>query len=55
MKTTVVGNYPKVAEGLSKGSLRNAIHQFDTGKLSAEGLEEIKDCKYTGAEEAPKQ
>ena len=41
MKTTVVGNYPKVAEGLSKGSLRNAIHQFDTEKLSAEGLEEL--------------
>ena len=41
IKTTVVGNYPKVADGLSKGSIRNTIHQVDSGKLSAGELEEV--------------
>ena len=41
MKTTVVGNYPKVADGPSKESIRGAIHQLDSGKLDARGLEEV--------------
>jgi len=41
IKTTVIGNYPKVTETSGKESIRGAIHQLDSGKLSAQELEEI--------------
>ena len=41
IQTTVVGNYPKVTDSSSKGSIRSAIHQVDSGKLSSKQLEEV--------------
>ena len=41
IKTTVVGNYPKVSSDKSVPNLRNALNSFDQKKISAEELERI--------------
>ena len=39
--TTVVGNYPKIGEGISIPSVRKAIHQHDRKEITDEALEKI--------------
>ena len=39
--TTVVGNYPKIGEGISTPSVRQAIHQHDQGEITDVELEKI--------------
>ena len=39
--TSVVGNYPKVAEGVSGPSIRQAIHRHDQKEITDEALEKI--------------
>ncbi|MCJ7508714.1 MAG: methylcobamide--CoM methyltransferase [candidate division Zixibacteria bacterium] len=41
LKTTVVGNYPKIAEDKSTPNLRSALNKFDEGKISDEELERV--------------
>lgn len=41
LKTTVVGNYPKVSSDKNAANLRNALNLKDQGKITAEKLEEI--------------
>jgi 5-methyltetrahydropteroyltriglutamate--homocysteine methyltransferase len=41
LKTTVVGNYPKITEDKSAPNLRSAKSRFDQGKISEEELEEV--------------
>ncbi len=43
MIKTVVGNYPKVGPPTRVSSLRQAISQFDTGKISREELARVED------------
>jgi len=39
LKTTVVGNYPKITEDKSAPNLRSALNKFDQDKISEEELE----------------
>jgi 5-methyltetrahydropteroyltriglutamate--homocysteine methyltransferase len=39
LKTTVVGNYPKITEDKSAANLRSALNRFDQSKISGEELE----------------
>lgn len=41
LKTTVVGNYPKITEDKSAPNLRSALNRFDQGKISEEELEKV--------------
>jgi 5-methyltetrahydropteroyltriglutamate--homocysteine methyltransferase len=41
LKTTVVGNYPKITEDKSAPNLRTALNRFDQGKVSGEELERV--------------
>lgn len=41
LKTTVVGNYPKITEDKSASNLRSALNRFDRGKISKEELEKV--------------
>lgn len=41
MKTTVVGNYPKITEDKSAPNLRSALNKFDQGKISEEEVEKV--------------
>jgi 5-methyltetrahydropteroyltriglutamate--homocysteine methyltransferase len=41
LKTTVVGNYPKITEDKSAPNLRSALNRFDRGKISEEELEKV--------------
>ena len=41
--TTVVGNYPKIGPGTKAPSLRNAISQFDYGRIGMQDLRDIED------------
>ncbi|MFQ6003277.1 MAG: methylcobamide--CoM methyltransferase [Candidatus Zixiibacteriota bacterium] len=41
VKTTVVGNYPKITEDKSAPNLRSALNRFDQGKISEEELEKV--------------
>jgi len=41
--TTVVGNYPKIGPGTKAPSLRNAIGQFDQGRITLEQLHKVED------------
>ena len=41
IRTTVVGNYPKISSDKNVSNLRNALNQFDQKKISAEKLEEV--------------
>lgn len=41
IRTTVVGNYPKVSSDKSAPNLRNALNAFDQKKISAEELEKV--------------
>lgn len=41
LKTTVVGNYPKISEDKSAPNLRVALNQRDSGKITADQLEEV--------------
>ncbi|HXF49726.1 MAG TPA: methylcobamide--CoM methyltransferase [Verrucomicrobiae bacterium] len=41
IKTTVVGNYPKISSDKSVPNLRNALNNFDQKKISAEELERV--------------
>ena len=41
LKTTVVGNYPKISSDKNAPNLRNALNLKDQGKITAEKLEEI--------------
>ena len=43
MITTVVGNYPKISAKAGAASLRRAITQFDTGKITQEELDQVAD------------
>ena len=43
MITTVVGNYPKIGPGTKAPSLRNAIGQFDQGRITLEELKQVED------------
>ena len=42
MITTVVGNYPKIGPGTKAPSLRNAISQFDHGRITIEQLHQVE-------------
>lgn len=42
MKSTVVGNFPKVGDSYEEQKLRRAIETHQQGKISAEALEEIQ-------------
>ncbi|MBI4233129.1 MAG: methylcobamide--CoM methyltransferase [Chloroflexi bacterium] len=44
MITTVVGNYPKIGPRTRAPSLRNAIAQYDVGKITLEELRRIEDA-----------
>ena len=39
--TTVIGNYPKVGEGVSTSNIRQAIHRHDQKEITDEALEKI--------------
>lgn len=41
IRTTVVGNYPKISSDKNVPNLRNALNQFDKKKLSETELEEV--------------
>ncbi|OGC76093.1 MAG: hypothetical protein A2145_02840, partial [candidate division Zixibacteria bacterium RBG_16_40_9] len=41
LKTTVVGNYPKISSEKTGPNLRNALNLKDQGKIRAENLEEV--------------
>lgn len=41
IRTTVVGNYPKISSDKNVPNLRNALNQFDQKKISEEKLEEV--------------
>ncbi len=41
IKTTVVGNYPKISADKSAPNLRNALNAFDQRKIAAEELEKV--------------
>lgn len=41
IRTTVVGNYPKISSDKNVPNLRNALNQFEQKKVSAEKLEEV--------------
>ena len=41
IRTTTIGNYPKVTDSASKESIRSAIHQYDSEKFSSQQLEEV--------------
>ena len=41
LKTTVVGNYPKITEDKSAPNLRSALNRFDQGKISGDELERV--------------
>lgn len=41
IKTTVVGNYPKISSDKNVPNLRNALNQFEQKKISDEKLEEV--------------
>jgi 5-methyltetrahydropteroyltriglutamate--homocysteine methyltransferase len=41
IRTTVVGNYPKISSDKNVPNLRNALNQFDQKKISKEKLEEV--------------
>jgi 5-methyltetrahydropteroyltriglutamate--homocysteine methyltransferase len=41
LKTTVVGNYPKITEDKSAPNLRSALNRFDQGRISGEELEKV--------------
>ncbi|MBI4201361.1 MAG: methylcobamide--CoM methyltransferase, partial [Chloroflexi bacterium] len=43
MITTVVGNYPKIGPGTKAPSLRNAIGQFDQGRITRDQLRQVED------------
>ena len=43
MITTVAGNYPKIGPGTKAPSLRNAIGQFDHGRITLERLRQVED------------
>ena len=43
MKTTVVGNYPKIPNKPRPARLRNAINRRDRGDLTDEELERVYD------------
>jgi len=41
IRTTVVGNYPKISSDKNVPNLRNSLNQFDQKKISKEKLEEV--------------
>jgi 5-methyltetrahydropteroyltriglutamate--homocysteine methyltransferase len=41
LKTTVVGNYPKITQNKSAPNLRSALNRFDQKKISGEELEKV--------------
>ncbi len=41
LKTTVVGNYPKITEDKTALNLRRALNRFDQAKITKEELEEV--------------
>ena len=41
LKTTVVGNYPKITEDKSAPNLRSALNRFDQDKISGDELERV--------------
>lgn len=41
IRTTVVGNYPKISSDKKAPNLRTALNQFDNKKISGEQLEEV--------------
>lgn len=41
LKTTVIGNYPKISSDKNVPNLRNALHLFDRKKISASELENV--------------
>ena len=43
MITTVVGNYPKIGPGTKAPNLRQAINQFDLGRITEQELRRIED------------
>lgn len=50
--TTVVGNYPKIGPGTKAPSLRNAISQFDHGRI---GMQDLRDIENQVTEEVIKE
>ena len=49
MITTIVGNYPKLSTSPQAPSLRRAISQFDTGRMTEEELNAVADEVTKGA------
>lgn len=43
MILTAVGNYPKIPNRPTPHNLRQALHRFDQGKISAQKLSRIED------------
>ena len=43
MKTTVVGNYPKIGPGTNAPSLRTALTRFQVGRITEEELHRVED------------
>src|SRR5438034_11477201 len=43
MKTTVIGAYPKIGEGLDGQELRRALHRRDRGEISDADLDKVYD------------
>jgi len=41
LKTTVVGNYPKITQDKSAPNLRSTLNRFDQGKISPDQLEKV--------------
>jgi 5-methyltetrahydropteroyltriglutamate--homocysteine methyltransferase len=41
LKTTVVGNYPKITEDKTRANLRLALNKFDEKKITSEELEKV--------------
>lgn len=41
LKTTVVGNYPKISSDRSAPNLRNALNQAESGKITPQQVEEV--------------
>ncbi|MCJ7577696.1 MAG: methylcobamide--CoM methyltransferase, partial [candidate division Zixibacteria bacterium] len=41
LKTTVVGNYPKITEDKTQANLRLALNRFDEKKITSEELEKV--------------
>ena len=43
IKTTVIGAYPKIGDGLEAQELRRALHRHDRGEISAADLDKVFD------------